>query len=518
MSTRGIKAIFFTRFHHEKGSRVLHQVPEGSITRSTAPAALRTPIVEVEAIAAYLNPTQQFCDRLLTFCTNHHRVIGYPVCIREGKYSRNEFMFNWALVVEESLADWAAYGEVVRKMGRLLRGLEEQGGFLSREEETRGVWEDESLSGGAYGGGGSKVYALCEMILEDLNNYAECMIPIDDSNTINLKLFPTRSPPPPIHAHHVPLLTISLTSLTAPISSDLTLTRIIPFINGVHSVSKIARLADTDLSLTRKAVQHLVYYGVVILLDIFSFGAIYAPTVEIGGFITDETVQEECARYIRVPRISLGRNIKIGSESERSSTSSDTSAHNRSPSTITATDFADYRTGSIEHVYRDVMTEEDGEKISHETLITLYTSLRQGLTLKNFVLENLTLLENIDIRRFITFGVIKGMLYRIHKYAITTSTFASIAPAPMSTTTTATATIAGNNNDNGIAGVGVGVVEGGKLRLNSIVSSTHDVGLPLMRFLDGMHSFDEICTELRMSEAEVDRKVKGVGDTWVVYR
>jgi hypothetical protein len=25
---------------------------------------------------------------------------------------------------------------------------------------------------------GSKVYALCEMVLEDLNNYAECMIPI----------------------------------------------------------------------------------------------------------------------------------------------------------------------------------------------------------------------------------------------------------------------------------------------------------------------------------------------------
>jgi hypothetical protein len=25
---------------------------------------------------------------------------------------------------------------------------------------------------------GKKVYALCEMIMEDLNNYCECMIPI----------------------------------------------------------------------------------------------------------------------------------------------------------------------------------------------------------------------------------------------------------------------------------------------------------------------------------------------------
>lgn len=108
------------------------------------------------------------------------------MCI-QGNYFRNEFIFNFALVVEESLADWVAYGEVVRKLGRLLRGLEEQGGFLSREEESMGVWDDDGGGGrlGILGGdatfglsGGSKVYALCEMVLEDLNNYAECMIPI----------------------------------------------------------------------------------------------------------------------------------------------------------------------------------------------------------------------------------------------------------------------------------------------------------------------------------------------------
>lgn len=96
------------------------------------------------------------------------------------------------------MSDWTSYGEVVKKLGRLLRGLEEQGGFLSREEE--GVWGDEgghdlaygpdlgagwTISGNSgYGGGfeGSKVYALCEMVLEDLNNYAECMIPIGKYN------------------------------------------------------------------------------------------------------------------------------------------------------------------------------------------------------------------------------------------------------------------------------------------------------------------------------------------------
>ena len=160
------------------GSRVLHQIPEGSITPSSSPSALRTPLFSFDAATPYLIPTQQFCDRLLTFCVNHYRIIGYPVCIREGRYSRNEFIFNWVMVVEEGLADWFAYGEVVRKVGRLLRGLEEQGGFVSSEEDAMGVWDDDGEDKAWRAGSGSKVFALCEMLLEDLNNYAECMIPI----------------------------------------------------------------------------------------------------------------------------------------------------------------------------------------------------------------------------------------------------------------------------------------------------------------------------------------------------
>ncbi|KAF2735746.1 nitrogen permease regulator 2 [Polyplosphaeria fusca] len=546
MPTRSIKAIFFTRFHHEKGSRVLHQVPEGSITPSSSPSALSNPLLPFSSITSYLIPTQQFCDRLLTFCVNHYRVIGYPVCIREGRYSRNEFRFNFAVVVEEGVADWACYGEVVRKLGGLLRGLEEQGGFLSREEE--GIWEDdaEGLEGGVLVGDvGSKVYALCEVVLEDLNNYAECMIPIDESNTINLKLFPTHAPPPPIHPHHVPLLTISLSSLTTPLSSDLTLTRIVPFINGIHSVSHISLLADTDLSLTRKAVQHLVYYGCVVLLDIFSFSAIYAPTAEIGGFITDVRAQEECARYVRVPRMLDRRQVKMGSESEksrdRSSHSSHTSRdsepdveherkHSDAPSISTASISSVSEHAGQEH--RKSATEVDMEqgKISPETLIMLYTSLRQGLHLRSWVLENLAQLNGIDIRRLITFGVIKGFLYRVHKYAVSPSvvnplaTMTSTTPTRPSDQVTlrgappTTAMAPRLSHKPSIASTAVTMPKAEEVaRLESIASEDREA-LPLVRFLDGVHSFDEICTELRMSEKDVEAKVRGAGEVQLLFR
>ncbi|KAH7396457.1 nitrogen permease regulator 2-domain-containing protein [Pyrenochaeta sp. MPI-SDFR-AT-0127] len=574
MPTRAIKAIFYTRFHHEKGNRVLHQVPSGSITPSTRPSALPAPLFPFPSITQYLIPTQQFCDRLLTFCVNHHRVIGYPVCIREGKYSRNEFIFNFAIVIGEDELDWACYGEVVRKLGRLLRGLEEQGGFLSREEV--GVWDDDGGlvapwgddgSMGSVGiGSGSKAYALCEMLLEDLNNYAECMIPIDDSNTINLKLFPTRPPPPPILAHQVPLLTISLSSLQSPISSDLTLNRILPYINGINSISSIAQLADTDLSLTRRAIQHLVYYGCLVLLDIFSFGAIYAPTAEIGGFVVDSDVREECMRYIRVPRLRTGLNsqtARLGSESEksrdeRSLMPSPASQQSEAVgSTLKASDFDS-------HIAAQKASEDDEAwQIDHETLITLYTALRQGLTLKNWVLENLELLGGIDIRRFITFGIIKGFLYRVHKYAIATST--ALPPAPPTSLQTSAATSIANIRDSETATIrgtthahhssishhevqpnlpsqtqhqhpsfslhrpsiasttslnphlaNTQYINSSKtvdLGLESLMSERErESGLPLLRFLDGLHCFDEICSQLELPEKVVEGKIRGMGE------
>ncbi|KAH6642884.1 nitrogen permease regulator 2-domain-containing protein [Boeremia exigua] len=573
MPTRAIKAIFYTRFHHEKGSHVLHQVPAGAITPSTSPSALPTPLFPFSSVTQYLIPTQQFCDRLITCCVNHHRIIGFPVCIKEEKkYERNEFIFNFAIVISETEVDWACYGQVVRKLGKLLRGLEEQGGFLSKEED--GVWDDEyvglgigvgglddSVGGSGFGlGSGSKVYALCEMVLEDLNNYSECMIPIDDSNTINLKLFPTRPPPPPVHAHQVPLLTMSLAGLQSPISSDLTLNRILPYINGVNSISRIAQLADTDLSLTRRAVQHLVYYGCLVLLDIFSFSAIYAPTAEIGGFVLDDDVKEECMRYVRTPKMRVGsaasKSTVVRSESERSRegrSSISSSASQRSESASSAIHISGFDGEDQQD------EDEDGEwHIEHETLITLYTSLRQGLTLKSWVLDNLDLLSGIDIRRFITFGVIKGFLYRVHKYAYATSI--AMPPAPPTSLQTSAAPSTSNLRDSDTATIRGNIHRPSISNLHShaqhpsfsihrpsIASTTslnphlantqhhhkapsitrnqnlkdmddlvsdreREVGMQLVNFLDGMHCFDEICSDLSLPEKVVEGKIRGVGE------
>ncbi|KAF2751221.1 NPR2-domain-containing protein [Sporormia fimetaria CBS 119925] len=617
MPSRHIKAIFFARFHHEKGSRVLHQVPDGSITPSKDSAALPAPLFDFDSVSTYVIPTQQFCDRLLTICSNHHRIIGYPVCVREGKYSRNEYIFNFALVIDEDVKDWKPYGEVARKMGRLLRGLEEQAGFLSREEET--VWDDGFKSTGSGSDSESKVYALCEVVLEDLNNYAECMYPIDDSNTINFKIFPTLPPPPPIHAYQVPVLTMSLDSLSSPISSDLTLNRILPHINGVRPVAHIWKLADTDPSLTRKALQHLAYYGCLVLLDVFQFGAIYAPTPLISAFVADESLQEQCTRYIHVPRPKFGSK-SFASESEASH-SQHSSQQNLKPAPMSDTNNITTNNLDPASSERDILSDtttpnddpDTTDKIDPMTLITLYTSLRPGQPLKLWVLEHFRQLHNIDIRRFITFGVLKGFLYRVQKYAISTNALShdNVPPAPPASLEDGDEDVGSSaavkNLDVGgrkVDRVDGGMVEGRYMgsstgppattgrstaqeRLREIQRASMGVGvatksshstqtamslrstttatttttenpptrasedtrtptipgmpskqpaaaavkrqmeerreiasaLPLIRFLDGVHCFDEICAEVGVSERVVEEKVRrAAGDVWVFWK
>jgi hypothetical protein len=352
---------------------------------------------------------------------------------------------------------------------------------------------------------------------------------------------------------------MSLAGLQSPISSDLTLNRILPYINGVNSISRIAQLADADLSLARRAVQHLVYYGCLVLLDIFSFGAIYAPTAEIGGFIVDDDVKEECIRYIRTPRLRMGsaasKSTVVRSESERSrdersSISSSVSRHSETASSaIHISDF---------DAEEQKDEEEDEWHIEHETLIALYTSLRQGLTLKSWVLDNLDSLQGIDIRRFITFGIIKGFLYRVHKYAYATST--ALPPAPPTSLQTSaapstsnlrdsdTATIRGNGHHPSISNLHPHAQHPSfSLHRPSIASTTglnphlanahhhhkapsitrnqdlkdmdelvsdreKESGLSLVRFLDGMHCFDEICSELSLPERVIEGKIRGVGE------
>ncbi|KAL8733026.1 MAG: hypothetical protein Q9166_002424 [cf. Caloplaca sp. 2 TL-2023] len=427
-----IRAIFFSTFDVHEGPKVLHQVPADSIAPS--PGSLQTPLFHFPSLSSYIIPRPEFCSRLITFCTPAHRVLSQPICLQSSTYPRNAYTFSIALVLDAS-TPFASYATVTLKLASLLQTLEEQSRFLSRDASAPNT---------------GKIYALCEILLEDLNNYCESMIPIDDSNTLNIKLFPTYPPPPPLYPYHVPLSTVRLESLTDP-NWDLTMLRVLPHIDGINSVKQISLLADADYKLVKKAIEHLLYYGCLLLLDIFSFSASYAPTAELATFVEDVDMQEECANYVTLPSIE----------------------------------------GNSNATKRDPITGFE--------LIELYLKLRQGQTVKNFYIENSETMDRVDVRRFITFGVIKGFLYRVHRYAIATSQTSRRKREHKAKS---------RQKANLSAAV--------EAKMDETDSDPHL--LELERFLDGTHCFDEICTELMVSEQELVGRLKAFGDVHIICR
>ena len=109
------------------------------------------------------------------------------------------------------------------------------------------------------------------------------------------------------------------------------------------------------------------------------------------------------------------------------------------------------------------------------------------------------MLLGLDIRRFITFGVIRGFLYRVHKYAVKTSGGAV------------------DSGPNGRRRGGSGLLLAGP-GAASATGSTKTEGMSLMKFLDGMHCFDEICTELQMGEKEILAQLKAYGDVQIIHK
>lgn len=345
-----------------------------------------------------------------------------------------------------------------------MRGLEEQTRFLS---------EDTSLPGSG------KIYSLCETLMGDLNSYAECMIPIDEVNTLNIKLFPTLPNPAPVKAWHVPLFAVRIESLMDE-NWDLTMQRVIPFINGVNSVKKIAVLADADLSLTKKCIRHLLYYGCVLLLDIFHFNAIYAPTAEFTKVIAnDADMQAECARYVNTAFEPVQQETAVSGQELSASLRSSIAA----ATAVTSDEDFWPLTGR-------------GDTVDGACIVQLFACLKQGLTVRQWYLQNSNILANIDVRRFITFGVIKGFLYRVHRYAVRTVA-----------ATTAESDQEASNSPSRV-----------KAPMKTGRPKRHSVSLE--HFLDGMHSFDEICTYYDISEKELLQRIKDLqyGEVVVIRR
>ncbi|WWC58393.1 uncharacterized protein I303_100933 [Kwoniella dejecticola CBS 10117] len=319
-------------------------------------------------ISEYVIPKKSLHGRLVTLLTTgvdederkEYRVMGYPNVMtgEGGQYKRNEYMWNLCFVFHAS-SSLEAFEPVVRKCARILRSAERDSSYLSASKPEHTPFP-----------------AVLEQLFEDLNSYSETSIPLDGFNSLELKLFPFYPNPPECEDWHVPIALVDLNALKDD-NWDITAARVSQHIDGIHHVKKIAELADADEALTRETLKHMLYYQVVMMIDIFQYSNMYTLKPAISRLGSDETIIDECPPYVTRPGF----------------------PHPEWP-----------------------------------VLLRLYSKLSPGITIHDWIETNEVLSLGIDPRRFVSFGIIKGFLRRVHRWPkMIERTSSPLIPLPVDT-------------------------------------------------------------------------------------
>lgn len=556
-----LEAIFYTVFHPTEGTKVLHQVPQGSIIPTEEYP--NSTLFDFDLVKNYVIPKSQLCDRLVTFKIDQYRLVGYPVSINAPHYARNSFSFNFCFVF--NYTDKAeAYEPSIRRTGKIFKNLEEQYQILSKmtndmiyfkdsskTKESEHLNNDEimaarslSMESNFTTNSKSNTYnqILCDLelntnsstpigitnkdgnvirlesvenllqqIYQDLNNYSECLIPIDSGNAIDIKLLPLLPPPPRVNAEDVPISTVNLENLV-DVNWDPTMLKILPYINGVNSIKRISVFSDADQHIVKSCIQHLLYYKCIIITDIFQFSNIYAPTSDINLFLTDPHMALECQAYVITPAIFKGKsfesstNAALNNNNNSSSTDSSRFNSQRSSNMSSAVNLLGAFSsgfGKIESIVLPTKT-----KLFH-----LYRSLHQGRTVKQWYRENQNDLKYVDVRRFLSFGILRGLIYRVHSYPIIDSLLLSnehrqhlygnqnSAFKKESTKTQFNQQMFNSNYMSNMT----------NNRLANLTESQKKQIEQLKLFLHGMKNFDVICTEMDTDRGSLDSLLRKIG-------
>ncbi|XP_063578160.1 GATOR1 complex protein NPRL2 isoform X5 [Pongo abelii] len=293
-----IECIFFSEFHPTLGPKITYQVPPGlaglggerdvlesstgclkAVVSRAARRSLKTSSPEscLTQSKCTSSPSQS-CRTSLSLTAMEKKLIGCPVCIEHKKYSRNALLFNLGFVCDAQ-AKTCALEPIVKKLAGYLTTLELESSFVSMEESKQ------------------KLVPIMTILLEELNASGRCTLPIDESNTIHLKVIEQRPDPPVAQEYDVPVFTKDKEDFFNS-QWDLTTQQILPYIDGFRHVQKISAEADVELNLVRIAIQNLLYYGVVTLVSILQYSNVYCPTPKVQDLVDDKSLQEACLSYV----------------------------------------------------------------------------------------------------------------------------------------------------------------------------------------------------------------------------
>lgn len=265
--------------------------------------------------------------------------MGLPVIIVNDKYERQKIQFNLAVIVPpEEGRKLTVYEDITRKLAYYLTTLE---------------LEDELLS---VPGKQLKLANICQEIYRQLNDTGKCYLQIDPWNMVALEYQEeTTREPRQICSWDVPIPLQGFAEEAEQIS-QITMKKIYPLVNGIRHVRQIASEAKLLEASVKQCLQHLYYYNLVDIVDIYQSSNVYRVTERLLLLLTE-----------------------LAEES--------------------------------------VLVLSKSEEIDEIQLLELYYDL-SDVPVAEFMEKFPNIQQSVNLDKFIPFGIIHGLIQRVHQYFV----------------------------------------------------------------------------------------------------
>lgn len=185
------------------------RLPGGCVTGCTGTTLVcRYLSAEVfDGVSDYVITKPQLCGKLVTITAAGHKIMGYPLRVRNERYHRYALMFNVGMVFDEG-ADTRAYQGVLRKLGNTFHTMETESSFLLDPDKKvcTPATPHPTLSSRTRVLGRvaqARLRDILPAILNGLRAFGEVALPVDAAHTLFLRIFEFMPPPPPVADHEV---------------------------------------------------------------------------------------------------------------------------------------------------------------------------------------------------------------------------------------------------------------------------------------------------------------------------
>ena len=339
---------------------------EGQVNRTTTRQADEESSI-FGSTCDYIITGNELAGEMICLSTHNMHILARPTVISDERYERNSLFFCTGFILRRT-DDPRPFRPVLSKWADTLLRLEVEDFFLTNHK--------------------SQLQSILRGLLIRLNS-GECNLLLQNDSALHLKLFrPLKATAAPVADHNVPVL-LRKDWQVQMFDWDLAINWVVNNIDGISHAKALSTKSEVDPAMVRACLRVLQHHNVVALVDMFFYSNRYEPTgKQLDGSLLQEAMDYVCKR----------RGVD---DSEKCL------------------------------IWGDEPQRGDWKKIKF-AMAELYYSFGRSQTLADVFCQKVkaatpttgtkrrpdwkSIIAEVDHRRFVTFGVIHGLIKRVHNF------------------------------------------------------------------------------------------------------